>query len=136
MGFVAHLLGTKGVAYGDKLLSTLYLMLSMSSLNQMMNKSKIGKIGEQMRWILMIGLLSADRLFGMDKLPKIVSKTLRFNSGTLMSGLKDSYKTIGTLLTVAFAGWSWRNQLFHFASSDKIKQETPKCNQDEIDMKN
>merc|ERR1712187_767609 len=67
--FVSHLLGMKGCGYKDKLLSTLYLMLSMSSLNQFMNKSKAGKMGETLRWMLMVGLLSADRLIGREKVP-------------------------------------------------------------------
>lgn len=129
--FVSHLIKMKGCGYTDKLLSTLYLMVSMSSLNQFMNQTKIGKIMEQMRWMFVIGLLGCDRLFGMDKTSMIfdankyyIAKALRCSGGVLISGLTDSYKSIAGLCAVVFAGWSWKNQMFRLKDSDdedKIK---------------
>ena len=95
--YLYQVLNVNKRGYKAQVISSLYLTLSMSSLCQFMNKSKIARLTETLRWSMIVGLIAGSKYIGIDKLSTVfddeksnIAKFLASNIGTVIGKMEQN----------------------------------------------
>eukprot|EP01084_Bolivina_argentea_P106803 191037_1 len=125
--YLVQMLNSKQKTFKAKLLGSMYLMFSLSSLAQYMNKSMLGRFTETFRWMIVIILLTSARFIGINKIPLVfddskynIAQFLSSNIGYLTVKSNNKYKSFIGIGLIGFGFWSLKNILL---TSTKVDEE-------------